>query len=170
MSETFFISDLHLDHKHILTFSPQRGGANIEEHNEWIVERWNSVVTKRDNVWVLGDVCFSKASLKYLPRMRGQKYLVRGNHDQLSTATYLEYFQNVYGLIKKHGFWLSHAPIHPQELRGKPNLHGHVHANSIPGSHYVNVCVEALDGVPISLTQLRVRFPVTNGSILGLQY
>ena len=37
MNNEFFIGDLHLGHKKILDFSPQRGGTNVDEHNEWII-------------------------------------------------------------------------------------------------------------------------------------
>lgn len=154
-NETFFISDLHLGHKAIMNFSrPWREGSDVLEHNEWIVKQWNSVVRKNDMVWVCGDVIFGQDNLWYLHRMHGHKNLVRGNHDTLSTATYLKYFNNVYGLIKVDRFWLSHAPIHPAELRGRNNIHGHVHHNSIPDARYINVSVENLAGVPISLTRL----------------
>ena len=167
MNEIYFIGDLHFDHKNILQFSPQRGGTNIKEHNEWIIEQWNSVVTKRDVVWVLGDVAFSQDGLKLVSKLRGSKQLVRGNHDTQSTAAYLEYFNNVFGIVKKNGFWLSHAPIHPQELRGRPNIHGHVHHNSIKqmfndelDSRYINVSVEALNGVPLALSKIREMYTI----------
>lgn len=155
MSKLYVISDLHLDHKKILEFSPKRGGTNVEEHNEWIVESWNSVVTKRDTVIVLGDVAFSVEALdKYMPRMAGNKVLVRGNHDKFDLGVYLKYFSNVYGLVKKRGFWLSHPPIHPQELRGRKNIHGHVHSATVPDDHYINACVEACNGVPMCFDDL----------------
>ena len=55
---------------------------------------------------------------------------------------------------------MSHAPIHPNELRGRFNLHGHVHQNSITlpdGSlddRYINCCVEMSYGIPQSLDKL----------------
>lgn len=156
MSNVFAISDLHLDHRRILEFSPSRGGSNIDEHNEWLVAQWNSVVQKRDVVYVLGDVAFSKESMGlYLPRMKGQKFLVRGNHDKFDPQLYLQHFANIYGIIKKHGYWMSHAPIHPQELREKRNIHGHVHSKTIPDDRYINVCVEALNGVPLCLEDIK---------------
>lgn len=161
MSNVFFISDLHLGHKRILEFSPNRGGITVDEHDEWIVTQWNSVVQKRDLVWVLGDVCFDPEKLYLLSAMKGQKYLVRGNHDKMDFRYYLNHFRDVYGLVKKYGFWLSHAPVHPIELRGKRNIHGHVHNKSVIAEdggldeRYINVCVEALNGVPMSLDQLR---------------
>lgn len=156
----FFISDLHLGHKTILKFSGEfRGGTTVEEHNEWIVSQWNSRVGKSDIVYVLGDVAFGHENLKYLDRMKGQKFLIRGNHDSGDLSVFRPYFTNVYGIVKYKGFWLSHAPIHPDELRGKVNVHGHVHQKTIPDPRYINVCVEALGGIPISLEELRARVP-----------
>lgn len=155
MSDIYFISDLHLGHKKILEFSPSRGGSTVDEHDTWIVSQWNSVIVKRDIVYVLGDVCFDIEKMKLLSLMAGEKRLILGNHDVFPIEEYLKYFTKVYGLTKYKGFWLSHAPIHPEELRGKPNIHGHVHNNIINDSRYISVCVEALNGKPISLTTLR---------------
>lgn len=162
--QTFFIADLHLDHKRILEFSPTRKGSSIAEHNQWLLDNWNKVVKPEDTVWVLGDVCFSQESLKLIGQLNGHKNLVRGNHDKLSTSSYLQYFNNVYGIVKLFGeFWLTHAPIHPNELREKINIHGHVHYNSIKNEQgeldrrYVNVSVENISGIPISLTEIKRR-------------
>lgn len=182
MPTVFFISDLHLGHKRILEFSPSRKGTTIAEHDHWLKEQWNSVVKPHDLVWVLGDVAFGTEPLKILAEMNGHKNLVRGNHDKLNTQTYLKYFNNVYGLVKKYNLWLSHAPIHELSLRDRVNVHGHVHANSVRrvipedvfpldsmaprrnciverplDPRYFNVSVEALDGVPISLGEINER-------------
>lgn len=164
MSEIFFIGDLHLGHKKILDFSPERGGTNTLEHDEWIIKQWNSVVTKNDMVWVLGDVAFSQEALYKVGQLRGHKKLIRGNHDTQATTAYLKYFNNVFGIVKESNFWLSHAPVHPQELRGKRNIHGHVHRNSIllpdgtPDDRYINVSVENCGGVPVPLSVLKERY------------
>jgi len=152
MSKVYFISDLHLGHKSICEFSgPARGGVTtVDEHDNYIIDRWNSIVTKHDLVYVLGDVCFDMKSLPCLKEMKGTKHLIYGNHDKFSHGVYTKYFNKIHGFMKYKGTaWLSHAPIHPMELRGKPNIHGHVHANSIPDPRYINVSVEALRGVPI---------------------
>lgn len=153
----FFISDLHLGHKNIIKFSRDyRVGLTIEEHNEWLVSQWNSVVGKGDIVYVLGDVAFGHENLKYLDQMKGQKFLIRGNHDGGDISVFKPYFQNIYGLLKYKGFWLSHAPIHPASLRNLFNLHGHVHQNTLEDLRYINVSVEALNGIPISLDTLKL--------------
>lgn len=162
--QTFFISDLHLGHKRILEFSPTRQGPTLADHNQWLLDNWNKTVTEQDTVWVLGDVAFSQESLDLIRQLKGHKNLVRGNHDKLNTQSYLKYFNNVYGIYKLYGeFWLTHAPVHPNELRGKVNIHGHVHYNSIKtddgklDNRYFNVSVEVLDGIPISLTEIKKR-------------
>lgn len=157
MSRVFFISDLHIGHRAILKYSSAyRYGDNVDEHDLWLVTQWNSVVkSKKDIVYVLGDICFDKKKLWILDKMEGIKYMLPGNHDLFDYELYRSYFEKIIGFKKYREFWLSHAPIHPQELRGRKNIHGHVHANSIPDDRYINVSVEALNGTPITLEELR---------------
>lgn len=155
MSKVYFISDIHFHHKNILKFSGQwRDGDNIDEHNQIIVTRWNTTVNKRDIVYVLGDVCMGK-DLSILGELTGTKILVLGNHDDHNVRDYLSYFQDIRGIFGYKGFWVSHAPIHPAELRNKKNIHGHVHSSSIKNEYgeydkrYINVCCEVNHGYPI---------------------
>lgn len=157
MSKKWIISDLHFGHENILKYSGEfRGGSSSEEHDEWLISQINSVAKKGDLLYILGDVAMTEEALKKLSKIKaGQKILIRGNHDVYSTQEYLKYFQQVYGLLKFRGtFWLSHAPIHPLELRGCLNIHGHVHQNSIPDDRYINACVEMTYGIPQSLDDL----------------
>ena len=150
-----FISDLHIDHKNITKYSKERSHlTSLKEHNEWLVEQWNSVVGKRDLVWVLGDVTFSKEGFKLLKKMKGQKHLILGNHDKFALELYQQYFNKIHGFMKYKGFWLSHAPIRETQLRGLKNIHGHIHGNST-NENYFNVSVEALNGKPITLEEIR---------------
>ena len=150
----FVISDLHLGHENILKFCPERHGKTIGEHDEWLISQWNSVVSLDDTVYVLGDVTFNPENLKMLKRMCGNKLLIRGNHDKLSTGLYLKYFQEVYGIFRHHQFWLTHAPIHPASLRGGYNIHGHMHSNTLDDPRYISACVEQCNGVPLNLTEM----------------
>lgn len=151
-----FIGDLHLGHRKIASFVGQYRGnvTTTEEHDEWIIEQWNSTVGKRDPVYIVGDVAFNKAGLEKVRRLRGQKFLLPGNHDLYAASVYEEYGLKVIGFRKYRGFWLSHAPIHPAELRGCRNIHGHVHTRTIDDDRYINVCVEAVNGKPISIEEL----------------
>jgi len=138
----YFCSDLHFGHKNIQKF---RQFVLSQNHNEqFICEAWKNKVTKRDDVYVLGDAAFTMEAIDLFKDLPGRKFLIRGNHDLCDTAAYLKVFAEVYGLFKYKEFWLSHAPIHPDELKGRLNLHGHVHYQSIPDNRYFNCCVENL--------------------------
>ena len=66
MSNLFFTSDLHHGHKSILNWQGHtRGGSDLEEHSLWLVEQWNSVVSKRDTVVVLGENGELEEDLRY---------------------------------------------------------------------------------------------------------
>jgi calcineurin-like phosphoesterase family protein len=160
------ISDLHLGHKNVLKYAgPLRGGTTPEEHDAWIIDQINSVVTKHDLLYILGDVAFNLEHLKLLKRLRvKQLVLAKGNHDANNYRHYLPYFQEMVGILSYRGtFWMSHAPVHPQELRGRYNIHGHVHQNSIlldgiPDPRYINACVEMTYGVPQNLDALFEKY------------
>ncbi len=166
----YFCSDLHLGHKNIHKFRPPF--ASAEDHHAFILEQWKNKITKRDDVYVLGDACFTTEAIDWVKELPGTKHLIRGNHDLCDTSYYLKAFKNVYGLLKYKEFWLSHAPIHPTELRGRVNLHGHVHTKSVTvrvgtsgffwtdlDSRYFNCCVENtmkhFNSVFVELDQLR---------------
>lgn len=155
MATVRFISDLHLGHKRILEFCPNRGGATLEEHDQWIVDQWNSVVSKRDKVFVLGDLAWNCKSLQSLHLMTGRKCFILGNHDNLLVTEYMKYGTILRSLVRYKKMWLSHCPIHPTELRGLINVHGHVHNKPIGGRCYIHCGVDALDGKPISLDEIR---------------
>jgi calcineurin-like phosphoesterase family protein len=160
MSRVLFISDLHLGHRNIHRFVGDKrgGGEDTEAHALWLVDQWNSVVTKRDLVWVLGDVAFDMRFMNYLHMMEGTKNLILGNHDKFDLGVYLKYFNKVHGFLgykcQKGAAWLSHAPIHPDELRGRYNFHGHTHLHCIDDDRYRNVCVEQSYGVPRTMEEI----------------
>lgn len=156
----FVISDLHLGHKNILKYSGAlRGGTTSEEHDEWIISQWNSTVKKNDLVYLLGDVAFNLEHYAKLRRMKGEKILVRGNHDVNNVRHLIQYFGDICGLLSyRRTFWMSHAPIHPVELRGRFNIHGHVHQNSIDDRRYINACVEMSYGIPQNLDELFEKY------------
>ncbi len=157
-AKVYFISDLHLAHKKILLFSsPWRDGSTVDEHDEWIIKQWNSVVKKRDVVYLLGDVAFSKDGLAKCERLNGVKKLILGNHDHFRVAEYEAVgFKVLGGIVRYKNFWLSHAPVHPEVLRELKNIHGHVHNQSLDDDRYINVCVEVQNGIPRFLDDIRI--------------
>lgn len=149
-----FISDLHFGHTNMAL---KRGFSSAEEMNEHIIKKWNSVVNKKDTVWILGDITMEKStSYPLLNRLNGYKKVVLGNHDQPQhIPELLKYVNSVCGMIKYKGYILSHCPIHESEIgRFTKNIHGHVHENSLEDSRYINVSCEVVDYTPKLIEEL----------------
>jgi len=140
-SNVWFTSDLHLGHKNV---AKMRGFDSIEEHDAVIIDNLQTI-GKRDKIFILGDLVWHHKHLPVFDNIPGVKELIIGNHDTLSTKEYLKYFNKVHGFRGYKGFWLSHPPIHEQEIvRKRGNIHGHVHngasTDKLPYPYYcVNV-------------------------------
>lgn len=167
MSCVYVISDVHFGHKNICRYRPNF--SSMEEHDQVILDNILSTVKKRDTLWMLGDTCFDRAKYDFIRQIRSAvdtlNYLP-GNHDTDNI-----YRQEVYkdmvkeGLFKYTGSmfkykkaWLTHSPIHPIELRGKINIHGHTHNVLMPEPEYMNVCVEHTEYKPIAMQEVFRRY------------
>lgn len=165
MSNVWFTGCPHFGHKSIIHFRTENGKRinSVEEHDELVYNGISSYLGKRDELFLLGDVCFSINSLHYVQMLREQcagVTIVAGNHDFENSSRptaymYLDIGCDIKGLVKYKEFWLSHAPIHPDELRGKVNIHGHVHECTVPDSRYVNTDIGLNNFNPLSLHQIR---------------
>lgn len=164
MSTVYFIGDLHFDHHSILGFC--RGEfANIQDHNETLIDIFNATVNKNDTIYIMGDVSFSREGLQLVRRLRGNKHLVKGNHDKLPIQDYIDAgFKKIEGVMKHKEFVLSHVPIHPNclEFNWKYNIHGHIHKveKCIDDHRYINVCADMLGYAPISIDQIRNQIKI----------
>lgn len=170
---TFFISDTHFSHNNILQFEPYyRPFKTLDEHDEVLIENWNSVVKPKDIVYHLGDVVFKKEKMSLLKRLNGDKRLIMGNHDCYFSMDYLRYFTKLYGCLQYQGFCiLSHIPVNPQQLehRFKYNIHGHLHSknvlalvqsfyNQVFDGRYINVSCEQINNTPIEWEELKSKY------------
>jgi len=167
MSIVRFIADLHLSHANMAT---RRGFSSIEEHDEHIIAKWNSVVNKRDVTYILGDVTMEKsAPYHLLDRLNGIKHIVLGNHDRRQdTKKLFQYAESVGGMINYKGVFLTHCPIHSDELEYGivKNIHGHIHDKvvmkmldgwEVPDDRYFCVSCERVDYKPKSLKDLNIE-------------
>jgi calcineurin-like phosphoesterase family protein len=148
MSKLFLLSDPHFGHEKMAI---RRGFSSAEEQDEFIIKQWNLVVTKRDIVYLLGDITMEKNNYSILDRLNGRKKVILGNHDQGNhVPSLLKHVMSVCGMVKLNGYILTHAPIHPTELgRFGVNIHGHVHENTIDDPRYKNVSCEVLNYTPL---------------------
>lgn len=132
-----FISDLHFGHKNCLEFD-NRPFDDIESHDKYIIDKWNSLVTDNDTVWILGDVSWYSVqkTLEILKALKGKKCLIVGNHDKklLENSDFRNAFEEITDykeiyLDNKKGIVLCHYPIpcYNKHCYGWYHLYGHVH-------------------------------------------
>ena len=168
--DIFFISDHHFQHANILSFKDNDGNlprgdkfSSVEEMDEYMIDRWNSVVKQGDIVYHLGDVFFGDKQefRKKFNRLAGKKRLVAGNHDDIKWIAKSEMFSKIliFRMLPDYGLIATHVPIHQDSLKMKDltNVHGHYHHNPSPPGPYKCVSVEQVDYTPVSIKELRTR-------------
>lgn len=151
--QSYFTSDLHLGHKAIPKYRDCISSS--AENTELMLEKL-STLTKRDMLWILGDFLFDHPDydsiVSKIQSMPFQLKLVMGNHDSLNL--YRDFASSIQlPLFSYKNRWVSHCPIHPQELRGRlGNIHGHLHSEHIhndPRYFNVNIDVNDYNFVPV---------------------
>lgn len=177
--EIWVTSDTHLFHSNILKFKDSDTGnlirgekfSDVDQMNQYILDKWNSVVKPGDIVYHLGDVFMgNREDFKNLwPKFQGSKRLVVGNHDDIPFLSSGGFFKKVmmWRTFPEFGLMLSHVPLHQSSLRrGAPdnpdapvllNVMGHIHQNPAPDGPYRCVCVEQTDYTPINIEELRIN-------------
>jgi calcineurin-like phosphoesterase family protein len=165
MTNIFVISDNHFGHANILNFKdkdekPLRVFDDVNHMNEYMIERWNSVVRPQDKIYNLGDVIVKCAEpQRILGRLNGHKRLVLGNHDLPHMKFYAPFFEAIYSTRLLDKMLFSHIPVHPLSLgKAIANIHGHVHNNvglDHFGKQYINMSVEVIDYTPVAWEDLK---------------
>lgn len=121
-------------HANCLGFD-NRPFTSIEQMNEELIRRWNSVVSAGDLVYILGDMfwCTPKIAAPIMEQLNGQKILVKGNHDRWHDSKFDKLFVKIdeYMEIEDEGrnVVLCHYPIpcFKNHFYGWIHLYGHVH-------------------------------------------
>lgn len=160
--KVWFTSDLHFGHKSVLYFHPERReaagitmeelqedkNAAIKKHDEWLIDKWNKTIAKGDFVYILGDFCLGNKEYteKILNRLKGRKFLIRGNHDKscngleryfewVGDIKEVKFTHNQFSFIDENETFaleMCHFPMLTWNRRphGTCHIHGHCH-NSI---------------------------------------
>ena len=130
VSKYYLISDLHLNHKRIITDF----GFRPENYEKLIINNWKNTVHPQDIVFDLGDVTWGSQEnlLNIISDLPGTKILIRGNHDRTHSDNW--FIKAGYSLVLKKAqidnIILSHFPsdLSDKEVeRGIINIHGHFH-------------------------------------------
>lgn len=161
MGKIFVTSDTHFNHKNIIEYC-NRPFSSVEEMNETLIKNWNSVVSKDDTVFFLGDFCLGQreAIINFCSQLNGHKILIMGNHDRATVTAYTNAgFEAVYKkptIIRFDEFDItiefSHAPKY--EENHYPNVHGHVHDKANNDATHYCACVELHDYKPVPLEDI----------------
>ncbi len=135
MTNVWFTSDTHFHHTKALLFRPSF--STVDEMNETIIQNWNRVVRKGDQVYHLGDFSWNKGDriAELLKRLNGQVHLICGNHDKnLNSADRARFASfNLAKYIKVQGqkIYLHHCACRVwwSSHHGSWHLYGHSHGN-----------------------------------------
>lgn len=162
---SYHTSDWHLGHRSIGKYRERDGILTEQQSSALILSNYKKLIRKKDVVWFHGDIIFDPNYLQKVKDLPGYKKLIMGNHDteknkKVTLSDLMLVFDSIDSLVKKRGVWLSHAPIHPDELRGAFNIHGHTHYHVIDDHRYVNVCVEQTGYSPISRNIINIRLGI----------
>lgn len=149
----YFTADTHFGHANIIKFCG-RPYQNKAEHDEALIDNWNSIINKHDQVYHLGDFGFGRAEelRKIADRLHGSISLIKGNHDKCcSDEIFLRRFNWIkdYHLFQKDKYKivLFHYAQRTWHFSNHGGMHlfGHSHGNLEPhglsfdvGVDYVN--------------------------------
>ena len=129
-------ADPHYDHPNIIKHCA-RPFEDVDAMNDYMVERWNAHVGKKEHVGVIGDFAFKRHG-RWLNALNGRITLVAGNHDKMPVKI-LENFTQAIGKDRYPGILeyrvdnqpvvLCHYPLYTWRWasHGAWMLHGHSH-------------------------------------------
>lgn len=160
--QIYFTSDTHFSHYSMVV---RRGFGSIQEHDEFLIQKWNSVVSPKDHIYHLGDVAFLsyEKTNRLLERLNGVKHLIYGNHDDRLMGNPTPQFK-----WKQHGAfvrWMRQKIyLHHYACRvwrcshyGAWHLYGHSHGSLYDSGETksLDVGVDCWDYAPVSFDQLK---------------
>jgi calcineurin-like phosphoesterase family protein len=155
MARSFLVGDLHYGHKNIIKYRPQFN--TVQDHDEFVHDRLLSVLDKRDCTYFCGDNAFTLDGLARIKLLPGRKICILGNHctERVKFSDLVGVYDNIHSALSYKNFWLTHIPIHPDEMRGKRgNIHAHLHGMFINDPRYICVSLEHNDYKPFTLDQI----------------
>ncbi len=146
----WLISDTHFGHANILQHCP-RPFSSIEEMDQQLIVNWNNTVGDKDHIFHLGDFAFCnpKTAIEIRKQLKGQIYLVKGNHDKTAERLkkYFQWIKDYYELkVKddraihsggKQKIILFHYALRTWNNSHHSSLHawGHSHSNLADDPH-----------------------------------
>lgn len=161
-----FVSDTHFGHQMMIALREQRLPRGID-HDEYLIECWNTVVRPTDVIYHLGDFGWDGVKDSYLQsvfdRLNGRKILVVGNHDTpaVEALGWHAVHRGTVHLKTDAGVRIS-ASHHPMRewdgwWKGSLHFHGHTHNNLPSSRRSLDVGVDSIGFFPATFDELHER-------------
>lgn len=190
--ENWFTADTHWSHSNVIRYckrpqynpndyieeghslhwiSKERKFERTTEMDEMLIENWNALIKKSDNVYHLGDFCFAPLRLpKILERLNGKIHLILGNHDekqqQILLATGKFIWIKVYQRLRleQNKIILCHYPFASWDgsCHGSFCLHGHCHGNYHANGKILDVGVDNHNYSPWNYEEIKEYLRIKN--------
>lgn len=168
----YFISDLHLFHKNIIKYD-DRPFSNVSDMNTEIINRINSTVKKKDELYILWDISFWKVddTVELLKKIKCKNlFWLVWNHDTIKMQKGLKDLFKFMGNYKELNnsevgkIVLIHYPIEAWNGKDKGTIHLHWHSHQ-KNSHYTNYVKNRFD---VSLHFTKCPKPVSEEEIVRI--
>lgn len=163
----YFYGDPHFGSKDILLYD-KRPFKDVTEMDETLISYYNSVITERDDIYFTGDFGAEGYEEDILGKLKGKKYLIKGNHDTKTNQEYRNFgFIEVYDHpILLDNFWMvSHEPIYVTELMPYANIFAHVHTNPTYKTYSTRSycsCIDRNNWRPVSFVCIKNKIAECN--------
>lgn len=153
----WFTADEHYGHRNIIKYC-NRPFADIEEMDEVIIERFNSVVGKNDITIHAGDFTLIRNAERvypYVKRLKGNHIFLRGSHDKWlkKSAPYMfeKQIEDEYVVVCHYAMRVWH-----RSHWNSWQLFGHSHAKLPPEGKQHDVGVDNNEFYPISFDEIKL--------------
>lgn len=140
----YYIADLHFYHAAMNDRMDCRGFADVNEMNQYMIDKWNRKVRDNDEVVIIGDLSWGNAeeTSELTRRLNGRLFLIQGNHDRFVSKTtmdmrrfewvkpYEELYDNRRRVVLCHYPIMCYNGQYRLDENGNPRtymLYGHVH-------------------------------------------
>lgn len=175
----YYTADLHFGHRNVISMDG-RPFNTVEEMNKTLIDNWNSRVTNKDDVYIIGDIAFRSETdvMDILKGLKGRKHLILGNHDKPIEKVWKNnrdkvlQLEDVYDIRtvtdtvegRNVQVVMCHYPIveWPYYFRDSYHVYGHIHNNK-------NRAYEVMKGEPRALNagcMINNYMPVTLGELI----
>lgn len=153
----FVTADMHFGEDRLTIMG--RPFSSTEKMEEEIISKHNSLVSKKDTIVIVGDICYKNTpeKISLLKKLNGRKVLIRGNHDEVFSLSDLNHFFDSIipdgdGMeITAGGIpcYITHYPTRGRKDRF--NIVGHCHAAWKYQLNMFNIGVDANHFFPVNL-------------------